>query len=250
MIIPWFVRRLDKVICISNATKEECLRRGVPERKIAVIPNGISDVFYLEEDKGGIRRRLEEAYGIELVGKKVLLSVGRLVERKGFHWFIEKVLPELVREDDSFYYILVGDGPLRKRIEDSIIEYGMSNYVFMTGGADNETLKLFYNSADILVMPNLPVEGDMEGFGVVALEASSCGVPVVASDIEGIRDSVIDGVNGYLVEANNLKVFKNCILTIYGGSNSKLNPRGFAISEFNWKKIANKYFERLDYGKR
>ena len=92
--IPRLTNMVDKVICISRATKEECVKRKIDSEKCVVIPVGIDcNEFFIDEDKGKLRRELSQKLGVNLNNKKILLSVGRLVERKGFHWFIDKVMP-------------------------------------------------------------------------------------------------------------------------------------------------------------
>lgn len=246
-IVPRCVKRLDKIICISQATKQECVNRGIPEEKIVIIPNGISDEFYMGEDKNLLRKKLEEKLGIKLENRKIILSVGRLVERKGFHWFIENVLPKLVEKERNVIYLIAGDGPLRERIYNSIKKSGMESYAVMLGRVDDETLKLLYNTADVLVMPNIPVEGDMEGFGVVALEASSCGVPVVASNLEGVRDAIVEGENGFLVEVYSQNSYINLIIMILLTNKKYTNEniRKFTLENFNWDFIALKFMHEL-----
>lgn len=87
----------------------------------------------------------------------------------------------------------MGDGIYKEKIKGIIDKYNLEKYVFMLGKVDDKILKLLYNTSDIFVIPNIPVVGDMEGFGIVALEVASCGVPVVASKLEGIKEAVQDG---------------------------------------------------------
>ena len=196
--IPFFLKRLDKYICISEYVKNLALDYGLPNEKCIVIPIGVNpeDFILNEKDIGG---RLSKEINVDLKNKKILLSVGHLVERKGFRWFIEKVMPKL---DKKFVYLVIGGyGNMSKGNElDTYKELaeknGVGDRVFLLGKVSDRILKLAYNSADIFVMPNVKVEGDVEGFGMVAIEASCCGVPVVASNIEGIKDAVKDGENG------------------------------------------------------
>ncbi|GAG87335.1 unnamed protein product, partial [marine sediment metagenome] len=101
--------------------------------------------------------------------------------------------------------------------------------------------KLLYNAADLLLMPNIHVDGDMEGFGIVGLEAGSCGLPVIASNIEGIKDFVETRLNGFLVETKNADEFIDKIKMV-----DKLNNdiiRKTIISNYEWPHITLKYLE-------
>ncbi|MFC1948311.1 glycosyltransferase, partial [Chloroflexota bacterium] len=95
LIVPQCVGKLGKVICISDATRKMCLDKGIPEGKITVIPDGISDEFYIHGDKQSLKEKLSKKLEINFENKKILLSVGRLVERKGIHWFVENVMPKI-----------------------------------------------------------------------------------------------------------------------------------------------------------
>ena len=244
-VIPPFLKKLDKYICISSYTKGLALNAGLNKDKCVVIPVGVDpDEFILKEKN--LREKLSKETNIDLKGKKILLSVGHLVERKGVRWFIENVMPKL---DKKFVYLVIGGyGNLSKgdeleRYKKIAKEKGVGDRVFLLGKVSDRVLKLAYNSVDIFVMPNIKVKGDAEGFGMVAVEASSCGVPVVASNIEGIKDAVVDGKNGYLVESGNAKSFikelsKNGILK------KKSNSfRRFTKGNYSWEKISEKYLE-------
>lgn len=249
-LIPRCLKRLDKIICISNATKVECVKREVSEDIITVIPVGISDEFCINEDKEILKSKLEKRVNLKLEDKKVLLSVGRLVERKGFLWFIENVVPKLLKQKNDFVYLIAGDGLFRERIENAAANNGLEEYVIMLGKVDDETLKLLYNASDIFIMPNIPVEEDMEGFGIVILEAASCSVPVVASELEGIKDAVRDEENGFLVEPYDVNGFVEIItkLTKDEKAREEFGQKGRKVVEeqFSWDKIANRYLKEFE----
>lgn len=246
-LIPRCAEKLDKIICISDATKQQCARRGVSGSKIVVIPDGICDEFRTDEGKQELRKRLSKELGISLNNKKVLLSVGRLVERKGFHWFIQNVVPSLLAKESNFVYLIAGDGAFRQRIETTIRQNGLQDHVLMVGMVDDKTLKTLYNVSDIFIMPNIPVKGDMEGFGVVALEAASRGLPVVASDLEGIKDAIKDTENGFLVEPYNPEGFVNAVRELLENDELRgkfgARAREFTLENYAWEKVAARYSE-------
>jgi glycosyltransferase involved in cell wall biosynthesis len=101
---------------------------------------------------------------------------------------------------------------------------------------------MLYNASDIFIMPNMTVPGDMEGFGIVALEAGSCGLPVIASNIEGIQDAVIDGKTGYLVREGDVEGFLRGIRDM---NLKKADVRREVASRYNWKTISGEYFRVL-----
>lgn len=249
-LIPRCIRKLDEIICVSAATREQCLKRRIPQNKIIVIPNGISDEFYIEEDIEKLKDKLSKKVKLNLRNKRIILSVGRIVERKGFHWFIENVLPKIIDKEKNAIYLIAGDGPLKEKIKNSIKNSNLKKYAILLGKVDDETLKLLYNSSDVMVIPNIPVKGDIEGFGIVALEAISCGLPVVASDIEGIKDAIVNGKNGFLVEAYSAERFSNTLLSMLEDTRRARGigekAREFTLENFAWRKIAKIYFEILN----
>ena len=249
LVVPKCVGHLDKVVCISHATKNECIQRGISEEKLIVIPHGIKDEFYMMgERKEKLRNNLSKKLNIDLKNKKILLSVGRLVERKGIHWFIESVVPKIVGQR-NIVYLIAGDGICREKIKKGINKNNLENCVTMLGKVDHEMLKLLYNTSDIFVMPNIPVKGDMEGFGIVAMEAASCGVPVVASDMEGIKDAVKDEKNGFLIEYYNMQEFVNVVTKLLKDDNEREEfgkiAREFSLENYCWTKIAGEYLEEF-----
>ena len=110
------------------------------------------------------------------------------------------------------------------------------------GEISNKFRNVLYNAADMFIMPNITVPGDMEGFGIVALEAGSCGLPVIAADIEGIRDAVIDGKTGFLIEEEDAEGF---LERIRGMSLQGADVRRTVASRFNWQTLSMEYFRFL-----
>jgi len=235
-IIPKSINKLDKIICISNHTKEQCVKRGISEKKIIIIPNGVnSDEFILKGSKRELRKRLSEKLKLNLENKRILLTTGRLVKRKGVEWFVNNVMLKIGK---NYIYLISGDGPEKESIKKDIEKNNLEKNVLMLGRTDFKTLKLLYNSSDIFVMPNIKVKGDMEGFGIVIIEAGSCGLPVITSGIEGISDAVINGKTGWIVGEKNTKEF---IKKINSKLLDKKRVRETVKNNFDWKKIVKKY---------
>ena len=236
-IIPGSVALLDKVICISQATKSECVKRGVLEKKCVVITPGV----YPEEfQTKASRHDLEKIVKKDLSGKKVLITVGRLVKRKGVYWFIDKVLPKL---NSNIIYLVIGDGTEKDLIEISINKNNLSDRVFLLGKIRDEDLRIIYNTSDLFVMPNIKVSGNMEGFGIVAVEASSVGLPLVASDIEGIQDSVINNKTGILAKSLDSQSFIKAIDSALKLKKSEIIKT--SVENFSWPKIGKKYVKNI-----
>lgn len=245
-LIPGCIKQLDRVICISQATKDECINRGILIEKSIIAPNGISDDFYMPNlDKNQLKVHLSNEFNIDLSDKKIILSVGRLVERKGLHWFIENVLPEIIEQNQNIIYLIAGDGPFREKIREDISKNGLEDFIIMLGKVEYNTLKSLYNVSDVFAMPNIPVKGDMEGFGIVILEAASCGVPVVASNLEGMKAAIKNEKNGFLVQPCKSKEFADTISKILKDSNQSQHfgkqARIYTLNHFSWDNISKDY---------
>lgn len=237
LIIPKCVARLDKVICISNATLDETLKRGIPKDKCTVIPCGIYP-NKLQIEAGRID--LEKLIHQQVRHKKVLVTVGRLVKRKGVHWFINTVFPQLGKD---YVYLVIGAGPEKDKIQKLIEKKGLHENVVMLGKISDRDLKIIYNTADLFVMPNIKVKGDMEGFGIVATEATSTGLPVIASKLEGIADAIIPTKTGVLVEPYKASEFRNAI--IHAPKFSRNEVKKITDKMFSWKHIARLYISAI-----
>lgn len=142
---------------------------------------------------------------------KIMITTGRLIKRKGVEWFISEVFPKIKRK--NFCYLIVGEGIRKNEIEEVVRRSEFNNIKLLGKISDNDLWEL-YENADIFVMPNIIVEGDVEGYGMVAVEAAAARCVVVASDLQGIKDAVVDGENGFLVEACNAEKFAEKITEV------------------------------------
>lgn len=243
IILP-FVRRADMVLSISSATNEEVLKRGVDSGRARVITLGTHDDYgVVQSDKV----RLSELIGVDLDGRKLLLTTGRLVKRKGVEWFIRSVLPMLAKDDEGILYLVVGEGAEKDNIIKAISESNVDRNVVMLGRVSDEVRSLLYQSSDIFVMPNIKVPNDMEGFGIVAQEAATAQLPVVASNMEGIADALQHEKNGILVTSGDANAFEQAILSFLDDANKRrifgVNARKYTLREYSWERIAAKYIE-------
>lgn len=193
----FLVRRLlpgvDAILAVSSHTvKRVQAWSGLPASKFYLLPNSIDLEKYVPRPRN---EALAAKYG--LVGKRVLLTVGRLAKEeryKGFDEVIE-VLPYLAREIPQITYLIVGDGDDRVRLETKARRLGVENRVIFVGYVSEEEKIDLYNLADVFVMP-----GRGEGFGIVYLEAMACGVPVIGSLLDGSHDALRGGTLGQLVD--------------------------------------------------
>lgn len=240
LLVPRCVHRMDQVICISRATRYECISRGIPSSRCTVIPIGINPTdAYLPLSKEDVRHELEKIADVSLQNHTVLLTVGRLVKRKGVAWFVEHVMPQL---DARYLYLIVGAGPQKDRIQQLVARHQLEDCVFLLGKRPNAERNILLNASDMFIMPNITVPGDVEGFGMVAIEAGSCGLPVIASNLQGIRDAVLDGKSGILVEERNANAYLTAIQNM---PLDREQIRTTVLSTFNWAAIYDQYHKTM-----
>jgi phosphatidyl-myo-inositol dimannoside synthase len=250
-LVPRIFRALDVVFPISRATARECVDRGLDPGRMHVVPCGVdAALFGPPADRTAARRALLAAIGEtpETVPDHALLlcSVGRHQERKGFQWFADEVMPRL---PDDVHYLVTGEGPMTPRIREAMERRGLGHRMRMLGRVSEDVLRALYRGGDLFVMPNVPVAGDIEGFGVVMLEAGLCGMPVVAADLEGISDVIREGRNGHLVPSRDAAGFAAAILP-YHRSRARVAEASriaavYTASRFGWPAIADRYLEIL-----
>ncbi len=246
----WMIRsclpRLDLFICISGNTRDIALKKGVPMEKTCVIECGIQiDTMKPPADRDGMRHRLEQRLERNIDGKKILVTVGRLVKRKGVGQFIGTILPNILRAYPNLLYLVVGEGDEEEEIRKRIARNGLEDKVLLLGRIRAGELEDLYGASDLFVMPNIVVEGDVEGFGIVAIEASLAGLPVVAFGIEGIRDAIANGENGFLIEPGEDDAFASAVIDLLRNDEKRksMGERGKRFTEirFSWEPISRKY---------
>ena len=245
---PLLVRRtfhaLDLVMPISRATGEACIARGLDRNKSKVVSLGIrTDRFALRADRAEARRHLAVP---QTDPRLILCSVGRLVPRKGVEWFVSQVMPLL---PDDVVYLVAGEGPDRARIEAAIAANNLRSRVSLAGSISDAELENLYYGSDLFVMPNVPVANDMEGFGLVMLEAGLCGLPTIASRLEGITDVISEGQNGHLVPSLDADAFRSVILRYYSDpsllAHASSRAREFTLSRFGWSGVVDQYISAV-----
>jgi len=237
-----FIRHMDKLIAVGHETIHQGVSRGIPESNFVFVPNGVAPA-----DPGEIftRHELETLIGQEIKGP-ILLTIGRLVKRKGVVWFINNVVGRL---DGSIVYIIAGAGKEAAHILSAIQSNHLQDRVFFIGEISDQDKKLLFSTADIFIQPNIKVDGDMEGFGLVVLEAAAHGCIVIASRLEGLIDSVQHGQNGYLVTPGNAKEYREMIESVLDNpqqiESHGQRARVYVENNYSWSLIARKYRDAL-----
>ena len=242
--IPRVFSALDAVLPVSRATGEACLERGLQEEKLFVVPNGVSVNRFTATQRTAARSELLERFGGNGLPEHALLlcSVGRQVKRKGFAWFVHEVMPLLPKD---IHYWLAGEGPEAEEIVAAARSKGVSDRIRLLGRVSENDLELLYAGSDLFIMPNIPVRGDMEGFGVVMLEAGLSGLPTIGARLEGIADVIEESENGHLVRSGDAWAYSEAVMQYYRDEfrlQAASERAAYHVrSRFSWQAVADKY---------
>jgi phosphatidylinositol alpha-1,6-mannosyltransferase len=246
-------KRLDKLIMVGNETIAEAVKIGIPEKKCVFIPNGLDPKEICEIHT---REEMEKLLEIDLKDKKVIFRGGRFVKHKGVEWFIRNVVPLLPQN-----YIFVAAGPVvadktagdenyYEYSEKAVRELNLQNRVKLLTKLKRNEIKILFNACDLYVSPNIKVPGSMEGFGITAIEAGACGRVVLASNLEGLKDAIIDGENGFLVEPENVQAWIKRINELLSDDDFRQEfgekAQSYVIENYSWEKIAKKYLGEIE----
>jgi len=245
LCVGW-IRQCDAVICNSRFTA--CLAQGKRAKAVAiqVIPPGV--------DTRLVKTSRQAKAEVGLEGKKVILYVGRLVRRKGIVEFLTRSVPAIFAAVPEACFVIVGENPVESmvhrddifgEIRKLVLEMRLEDRVRLVGWLDREELVKFYQAADLLVLPAVPRASDVEGFGMVILEAAAAGKPCVAARTGGIPDAVEEGRTGILTEASNYEAITRAVTSLLRDDALRLtmgaNAQRRTEEQFDWEKIGEKY---------
>jgi glycosyltransferase involved in cell wall biosynthesis len=231
------INKADQIVAVSSFTKSILPLYISSKREIHVIPNGI-DV----QDAGEVIIEDE----IKLIGSPCLLTIGHVTPRKGQHRVI-KALPGLVEKYPGIHYHMIGTPNTKKEVEQLAFNLGVGQHItFHNRVKRHEDLEKYYNACDIfMLLSENQSDGDVEGFGIVALEANLSGKPVVGAINCGIEDAVKNDFSGYLVDGNNsIEIAAAVELCLLNKERLEITSRDWA-RQHNWKNIVKMYIPIL-----
>jgi glycosyltransferase involved in cell wall biosynthesis len=227
------LKEANKIVVVSNATKNYILSLGAEPGKIDVIHNGVDlDRFKpLSGVKEGMRKRLgisKDAF--------VLLTVRRLVYKNGIDTLLESA-EIAVKKNPKLGFVVVGKGPDFKTVKEKIADSGMQRQFRLAGFVSDEDLPFYYNLSDLFVLPSK----SGEGLPLVALEAMACGLPVIATNVGGISE-VISGDYGRIVPPNSPEALAEALLEFSCKDllNLRKSLREMVKQKYSWKKNVEK----------
>lgn len=242
-----FLRRLDLVLVNSRNTRGLAVGRGVPEAVIEVLHPGTvvpgRDVIAAQ------RFRRERGLG----DRPLLLSVGRLTPRKGLASFVREALTRVHAECPDAVLLVIGAdaqdalarvaGSERARVEQAAREAGVESSIVWMAPCDDATLSAAYHAADVHVFPVQEIPGDVEGFGMVAIEAAAHGTPTVAFAVGGVPDAVVEGRSGRLIAAGDHAAFARAVIELVrpGARGAWAASCVEAARSYSWERFGERF---------
>ena len=213
------------------------------QQSMVKIAPGIDVDHFLPNDASALRKSLG------LTEKKVIVSVGRLVHRKGQDRLIE-AMPEILKTVSNAHLLLVGEGPHRDHLQKLIQEHRLEGSVTLIGRIDYKDLPLYICVGDIFAMPSRSrlMGLEVEGLGIVYLEASACGLPVLAGNSGGAPDAVVQNETGLVVDGTNNKEIADAAIELLTkvDLSKKMGAAGRQWIVENWRwEIWSRSFEDL-----
>ncbi|WP_406418695.1 glycosyltransferase family 4 protein [Streptomyces sp. NBC_00873] len=225
----------DTITYLGEYTRSRIAGALTPEAagRMVQLPPGVDEKTF-RPDSGGDRIRAR----LGLSDRPVVVCVSRLVPRKGQDTLILAMPAILAREPDAVL-LIVGGGPYAKELEKLAAETGVTGSVRFTGPVPWEELPAHFGAGDVFAMPCRTRRGglDVEGLGIVYLEASATGLPVVAGDSGGAPDAVLDGETGWVVRGGSVEETADRIATLLGDPElcRRMGERGRAWVEEKWR---------------
>lgn len=238
-------RECDTVTYLGEYTLKRLAAACGPETHFARLPSGVdTSAFSPEADGAGIRSR----YGLSQ--RPVVVCVSRLVARKGQDVLI-RALPAIARRVPDAALLLVGAGPYRQQLERMVQEGGLERDVVFSGSVPFGELPAHYAAGDVFAMPcRSRLRGlEVEGLGIVYLEANACGLPVVAGDSGGAPDAVLEGVTGHVVDGRRVEEVADRVSELLADETKRKTMgdagREWVSREWRWPTLAARLGELL-----
>jgi phosphatidylinositol alpha-1,6-mannosyltransferase len=253
-VARWVLRRAARLSANSRQTRELLMAAGFDADKIDVNYPGVCVEHFQSPPATGADDLIEKIHG-----RPVLMTVGRLIRRKGVLDFVQHVMPEVVRAIPEVCYVIVGDDArfslvhkerMRDRIQQTIENNGLHENVILAGAVPDDDLHRLYFCTDVFVLPCLDIPGDVEGFGIVFSEAALAGAASLATRVGGIPEAVLHEKTGVLVEPGDFQALSREAVLLLRDTDRrrKLAAAGAkrARREFSWPVIADGYLQTLE----
>jgi phosphatidylinositol alpha-1,6-mannosyltransferase len=245
----------ELVAANSKFTRSELIKLGVGQGRIVVVYPCPMPHHRMYENSHCDERSDEAISNIDEIASplarndnKMILSVGRLVKRKGFDRVIE-IMPRLLKRVPDLKYVIIGNGPEIGALQTQMAELGLSDNVEILENVSDEELQEWYNKCALFALPCCQIGADVEGFGMVFLEAALAGKPVVAGNSGGASETVHHGYGGFVIEPDSPDELYQALLKILTDEPfaNRLGDYGrdWVSKNFQWEKEVEKLADVL-----
>jgi phosphatidylinositol alpha-1,6-mannosyltransferase len=245
------IRRCRRVLVNSRNTRRLAIQAGIDADRIRIAHPGTGIPPLDPAARARFRARHEIAQDAPM-----LLSVGRLTPRKGIAEFVERGLPAIHAVHPDVHLVIIGDeapDALKRspgggivRVRMAADDRGLGSAIRWLGPLDDRDLADAYQSADLHLFPGQEMPGDVEGFGMVAIEAAAHGLPTIAFDVGGVSDAVVDGANGRLLTAGDYEGFAQAVIAGLSGDEVQERERARSFSRsFSWESFGTELIDAL-----
>lgn len=234
-------RKIRKVFCVSEESKRLLMNKyRVEGRNIQVVYNGVDGSRFTDLDESRINT-LRHSYNPQK-NRVIVATIGRLHYQKGHAYLIEAA-KNVLRNYPNTLFVFVGEGPERRNIEGLIEKHQLGQHIILIG--QRSDIPEILGLSDLFVLPSL-----FEGFPISILEAMASGVPVIATDVGGVKEQVIQGHTGYVVPAENASALEEALVRLL--SNESLRHemgekgREMARKLFSTDRMVQKIFQAYE----
>jgi len=233
-------KKVQAITCICEGLRKDIIQRGIAEDKITIIPNAVN----IEKFTFGQQADLNLKQQLGLENKIVLGYIGSFYAYEGIPLILD-ALPKIIKQQPSVHLLLVGGGPQETIIKEKVKQCGLEDYVTFTGRVPHDQVQSYYNQVDIFIYPRLPMRLTELVTPLKPLEAMAQGRLVVASDVGGHKELIIDQENGVLFKANDANSLSLNILNLLGNKQGwddmRQAGRKYVEEERNWFRSVNNY---------
>ncbi len=223
-----------KIIALSEEDKGYISSLGIKETKILVLPNAIE---IDDLNKKVLNQEFNSNIIEKFVDKRVILFVGRIIERKGIEYII-KCIPKVIENFNDTVFVLIGNGEYKLQAEKFCEELEVEEHVIFLSNISDTTLFDYYKSAEIFILPSLS-----EGLPTTILESMYFGIPVISTDIPGIRSHFKD--NAILIPPKNEKELSKAIIRLLSDKEFAMSLRikgnNLVTGKYTWDKVSKEY---------
>jgi len=235
----YLILKADAVITISECSRKEIISRGVSQHKVFCVLNGIDPSFFrpMQKDKSLLKK-------LELKNKFVIGFIGKLKRIEGLELMI-KALLSLLKKNRTLIFLIVGDGPEKDVLRKLANRMDLENQILFLGKISFSDIRKFYSIIDLFVVPRIKTKlADLIG-PLKPLEAMAMKIPVLGSDVSGIKELIKNEENGYIFKAGSVQDLSEKITKIMENKEKmkivKENAFNWVIENRNWNRLIYKY---------